>query len=231
MTLLTLVQDAAVKLSINRPTAVIGSTDATVRRLLSFANEEGRDLASSYDWQSLRKEQTFTTVAAETQTNAIPTDFDRFVNETFWNRTRRRPLTGPVDARQWQAVKAWTTSPVTDTFTYRGSNILVNPTPAAGQTMAFEYISKNWCESSGGTDQNEWAADTDVGLLPEYLMALGIVWRFRQAMGAPYQDNLSIYTAQVDKAFRKQRPASSIDMSGGIPRAPGINVPEGNWSL
>ena len=37
-------------------------------------------------------------------------------------------------------------------------DILINPAPSAGHTFAYEYMSKNWCESSGGTDQAAWAA-------------------------------------------------------------------------
>ena len=142
MTLLTTLQDVAVKIGIDRPSSVIGSTDTTVKELLSFAQEEGKSLSKANDWQILIKEQTFTTTATETQASAIPSDFDRFVNETFWNRSKYRTLTGPLTPQEWQAVKASTISPVTDCFRYRGGSLLIAPTPTAGETMAFEYVSK-----------------------------------------------------------------------------------------
>jgi hypothetical protein len=42
------------------------------------------------------EEQTFVTTATTIQANAIPADFDRFIPNSFFNRTTRRPIIGPV---------------------------------------------------------------------------------------------------------------------------------------
>lgn len=229
MTLLTLIRDACDRIGVARPTTVVSATDATARRLLALANEEGRQLAR-LNWPILRKEQTFTSTATETQTNAIPSDWGRFVDGTFWNRTAVRPLIGPLSPQEWQELKAHSGSGTTDSFTYRGDDILITPTATADQTMAFEYYAKNWCESSGGTDQAAWAADTDTGILDESLMALGVVWRFQKASGLAWQENYAIYTAELRAMLGQSQPSGVIDMSRGgklgWPYQPGLHVPE-----
>lgn len=230
MTLLSLVRDVCAEVGLPRPSAVIAATDPTMRALLSHAQEEGQALARLGPWQKLRKEKTFTSLAQETQTSMVATDLARFVDGTFWNRTRRRPFIGPVSPQDWQRMKATVALANTDMFTMRGGDILMTPTPTAGHTFAYEYVSTQWCESSGGTDQSTWAADTDVGLLDERLMKLGIIWRFKKQRGLAFDADYSLWDFAVHNALGQEAPHDVIDMGGPVraPR-PGINVNEGDW--
>lgn len=234
MSLLTLIQKAARRVGIPSPNVVATATDATVLQLLELAQQEGDELARYGDWRALRTEKTFTTVAAETQTDTpIPTDFAGFIDDTFWNRSARRKLYGPVDPQQWQAWKSQSTFPLRDTFTLRGTSWLMQPTPTAGQTIAYEYRSANWCQSSGGTAQSAWAADTDTGKLSERLMGLGIIWRFKQAHGLEWQTDHENYITEVDGELSRDKARKVIRMGDSVPsnRIPGLSIPEGYWSV
>lgn len=231
MSLLTITRNAAIKIGVNVPSSVIDNTDQEIIELLAFAQEEGKELARRHDWQILRKEKTFTTLATEAQ-EALPSDFGRFVNETFWNRTRKHPLFGPLTPQEWQYNKNWASSPVTDSFTVRGGLILIDPTPTAGETMAYEYISKNFCQSSGGTVQSAWAADDDTGILDEYLIELGVIARFKLSKGLDATADVAKYDTQVMLLSGQERPKARINMASMGPRVgPNVIVPEGDWSL
>jgi len=231
MSLLTIVQNAATKIGVSRPDTVINNTSDEVGELLSFAKTEGKELMRRFDWQILRKEKTETTVATEEQT-ALPSDFDRFVNETFWNRTRKHPLYGPLTPQQWQRIKTWNSSPVTDSFTYRGNKILINPVPAAGETIAYEYISKNFCQSYALVAQSTWAADTDIGILDEHLMELGLVVRFKMSKGLDAGADLAEYDTQVMIAIGSESPKRTLNMTScGNEYSRGIVIQEGDWPL
>ncbi len=232
MTLLTTIQGACDRIGLSRPSAVVSSSDQQVRELLALANEEGMELSRRADWQALTKEQTFTSLAQETQTSMVPADYDRFVSDTFWNRTRKRAFQGPVTSQDWQYIKAMTTAPLPEVFIYRGNDILIQPVPTAGDTFAFNYVSKNWCQSSGGTAQDAWAADTDTGLLPERLITLGTVFRWKAMKGLSADIDGAMYDTQVRQALLRDKPARTLNMAGeGMDRRPGIFVPEGDWSL
>lgn len=231
MSLLTLVSNVAVKVGINVPSFVIGNTNTEVIELLAFAQEEGKELLRRFYWQELRKEKTFTTAATEEQ-EALPSDFDRFVNDTFWNRTRKHPLYGPLNPQQWQYNKSWVSSPITDSFTFRANKILINPVPTAGETIAYEYISKNFCQSSGGTGQSAWAADTDTCILDERLMELGMIVRFKLSKGLDAGADVAKYDTQVMLASGFNSPKATLKMYNGVPSVgPGVIVQEGDWSL
>lgn len=231
MSLLTLIQKAAVRVGVAKPSVVVAAQDSGTQQLLEFAQEEGDQLARFGDWRALRKEKTFVTVAAETQTDTpIPSDLGAFIDETFWNRNRNQRLYGPVSPETWQKWKATSTFPVTDTFCLRGTSWLMAPTPIAGQTIAYEYRSRNWCQSSGGTGQDQWAADTDTGVLSERLMLMGVVWRYKQAKTLDWEADYEKYQFEVAQALASDQPRRILNM-GGERMAYGFTTPDGSWNL
>ena len=151
MSLLTLIQDATDRLGIVRPGSVIGSADQQVRQLLGLANQEGKELARRHTWQSLQKEKTITATATETQTSAIPADFDRFINGTFYNRTLNRRVEGPLTPQEWASYKASTSTVLFDAFRQRGDALLLAPTPNADDSYAYEYVSTYWVATAAAS--------------------------------------------------------------------------------
>lgn len=225
MTLLTIVDDAARQMSLTAPTAVIASTDKQDVLFLRCAQEEGKSLAGRHNWQTLITEKTFLTTAATAQTSSIPSDFDRMIPETMFNRTRNRQVWGPVAPDEWQRVQSSLITFVNPGFRIRGDTILLTPTPAASETVAYEYISTKWCLSSAAVAQAAWAADDDTSKLNEEAMKLGIVWRFKQDKGFAWQDDYLKYERYVadlimrdgsrqrlrtDSASTERRPVSPI---------------------
>lgn len=235
MTLKTLVNDAQNILSLPVSSTVVSSTDPNVRMLKSLATQEGVALARSFTWQAITKEATFTSVAQAEQTNAIPSDFDRLIYESMYNRSQLRRITGPLDSSEWQAQQALSTSLLTDAFRIRGDAILISPTPDAGDTYAFEYVSKNWCQDSGSTGQEAWAADDDTGILDEYLMSLGLIWRYRKARGFDYAEEMATY--EIEKAQAQMRDGGgrrTRNFARDTSLYDHANMPvvaEGNWNL
>lgn len=234
MSLLTMINGVQDRVGLPRSTIVVSSTDQNVRRLLALANQEGRELARRHSWQAITKEKTFTSLAQASQTSAIPTDFDRFINESMFNRTNHRRVMGPLTQEQWQAQQALNASLLTDAFRVRGNAILISPTPAAGLTYAYEYVSTQWCETAdGATDKSAWSLDTDIGIISEDLMGLGVDWRYLKSIGTDYAEAFRTYELQVEQAITRDGGARTISMAGGnSPYGhPGVGVPEGSWSL
>jgi hypothetical protein len=236
MSLLTMANGVQDRLGLPRSTVVVSSTDQNVRRLLALANQEGKELAKRHTWQAITKEKTFTSLAQASQTSAIPSDFDRFVNESMFNRTNHRRVLGPLSPEQWQAQQALSASLLVDAFRVRGNAIYINPTPAAGLTYAFEYVSTLWIDSDsdGDGDLAAWTHDTtNSGLLSEDLMGLGIDWRYLKAIGLDYAEAFRTYELQVEQAIIRDGGARTLSFAGGNSPygQPGVGVPEGSWDL
>lgn len=183
MTLLTIVQNAADETQGPRPGSVAGNADPAAQTYLRLLNSAGTHLMKTVAWQTLRKEQTFTAVAGSEQTGALPNDFDRFVPETFWDRTNRVLVSGPQTPTRWQAMQAGGYNDHYPRFIYRGGSVFVSPDASGGESMAFEYVSNQWCQDSGSTGQTAFAADTDTGILDEELLTLALIYRYTVSEG------------------------------------------------
>jgi hypothetical protein len=212
-TLLSIVQQAASQLGLRQPSAVVGSTDLTAQILLRFAVQAGKELVRYHDWQALTVEHTFTATATITQTaSAIPTAFGRFVyNPEIWDRSSNQKYFGPTPQRTWQQILSSSGTGSTRRWRKRGNSLLLTPAPTSGNTFAYEYVSKNFCESSSGTDQETWMADTDVPLIPDYLFILEMVWRFRHSRGfAQYAEDLVTCNIEKEKEAARDRGTGRI---------------------
>lgn len=235
MSLLTCVQNACDRIGIVRPSAVVASTDQQVLRLLGYAQQEGKDLARKYDWQVLTKETTWESTATAVQTSAgltiIPTDFDRMKDGTFYNRTDKRAVYGPMTPEEWQYDKSVVSRVFIEAYRMRGDQLLLTPADTSGDTLAFEYVSKKWVTQQSGTATAVWTADTDTAILNEELITLGIVWRFKAAQGFDYAEEFRTYELQCANEYMRDGGSRTLNAAGRARPRRGFVVPEGNWSL
>lgn len=231
MSLLTLIQNTTDLLGIPRPGVVVASTDQQVRQLFALANEEGRSLAGRFDWEVLNKEYTFTTAATPEQPNALPTDFGHFLSNTQYNRSTMRGVIGPITPQVWQQIQAQPAlARVYLAFRLRGGVLIITPTPPAGETIADEYISSNWCTSADGTvPKPAFTADSDIALISEDLMQLGLRWRWRKTKGLPYGEDFDTYERECQMTMARDGGSTSINISGASYYGALPNIPEGNW--
>lgn len=224
LSILQIAKNAADELAINRPTTLIGASegDDTPAKLYRQLVKTVKHLHATYDWQVLYREKTFTTIAAAAQTGAIPTDFLRFVPETLYNRTRRYKLQGPLTADEWQAHQALLSTQVYMAYRIRGNSFLLVPTPPAGETIAYEYITNTIGTSSdGSTERTDFADDADVTYFDGELVTLGTVWRYRQAEGNDYAEPFRDYQLMLADRIKMDGGRRRLDMStGSVDRVP-----------
>lgn len=229
MTLLSIVKDAADEVGWDRPSTVIGNSDAN--QFLRLLNREGEAL-SKWPWEILVKEDTFTLVTAD-QDYALASDFRYIIPSTQWNRDNKRAIIW-INSQEWQFFKGWTTvNGLNLRARIRGGEMEFEQTITSsddGKTIAYEYISKNWTESTGGTAQQKFAADTDTSVLDEELLTLGLVWRFKKAKGMEWQDDFADYRNEVNKAKARDGGSRILRFGRGPVQHLGVNTPEGNFS-
>lgn len=233
MSLLTIVNSVCDRVGIPRPTTVVGNTDPGARQLLALSNEEGQDLASRHRWNVLIRECTFTTVANPNDLVVVATGFDYILPDTVWDRTRDRQVPA-MTPEQWQAYQANGISGPTMKFRIQDASFYLLPDPGAGYSIAFEYVTKNWNQTTGAVEQDAWADDTDTGILDEKLMALGLLWRWKRAKGMEYGEDFNSYERRVANAISRDGAAPHISLSryrrsGSLVGTE--STPEGSWSL
>ena len=231
-----MIQGVSEDLGFDIPSVVIASPDSQTKQLLQIAQREGRDLASRYQWSAMIRENVFTLTDGADQgalnsTVVSDGDFDYIVNDAMWDRTTSLPIPGALTPQKWQVLQTFATGPF---FQYRiqGGNLFMDPAPSSqSDTIAFEYMSNAWCQSTGGTKQSSWQADSDTGILDENLMGLGITWRFLQRKGAEYAQDFQDYERRVALAMARDGGKARLRAGGPIRTGPGVFVPPASWPL
>lgn len=191
MSILTLVQRACRRIKMVPPSSALGSTDPNVLLLVELAREDASVLAGQFDWPDTLREQSFVTVAAVDQPGALPTDFGRMAFQAddrgdIYDSARRGAVAGPETAGRWRGLTSgWTA--ITPNWRIFGGALQLAPAPAAGLTYAYTYVTTDlW-----GTGKTEPETDADEPAIPEDLILLGMVWRWKQVNGFDYAEDMA----------------------------------------
>lgn len=232
MTALTIIQDAENHLGLNVSSAVVETLDNTGKLMLSLLNREGRHLAAMFHFNELVRTATHTTLAAEDQgaLSSICTDgFSRIIPDTMYDTTSQEAVAGPASPAGWRYQKAMGLTGPQYRFRIVGDHLRFYPTPPAGHTVTFEYLSKNWCTDSAATPQEAVLADDDIPLLDHELLVEGVILRYLNRNGLPA--DASTYYQRLNALIRADKAAGAISAEGASPRlvGPGLFVPRGPW--
>lgn len=206
LSLITMVQRVSPRVNLRAPTIALLSQDLNVQILVSCFQEEGDELMRAHDWNVLTVEYTVAALAAQAQT-AMPADFDRMVDKAeIWNRSLNQKYYGPSDEREWQEMRSGSISAgYVGWWRMIGGALNLFPTPTAGNTLAFNYISNKWAANAGGTAQTSFLLDSDIPRLPDHLFMAGARWRYRHSRGFDYAEDMATYERLKEKAASNDR--------------------------
>lgn len=237
MTVLSIIQDHCRLHALSVPSGVIASTDTTVAQLLACLNETLGELVTESDFNVTTQESVFVATAAQDQgamSTLAPFGYQFAIFETFFDRTLRRPLYGPLTETEWQELMALPTAGVWYKYRIKLNHLLFDPVPTAPfSTIAFEYMS-SWCvKSAAGVLQSGIVADTDTFVFPENIVRKGMMFRWKQIKGLPYQADETKYYNLLNNYIAKDKVKRRINVSEGVPDdlRPGIFVPSNTWSV
>lgn len=165
---------------------------------------------------------------------AMPTDYDRLVDRTDWDKSQHWEMLGPETAQQWQWLKSGyiSTGP---RIRYRvlGGLFQIWPALGAQHLLGFEYVSNLWVATSASAvpTLSSFAADTNTCIFPDRLMVLGTKLKYFEIKGfdttALYRD----YMAELDNSKAADGGSPTLSMA---PRATSVligfeNIPDANY--
>lgn len=236
MSLLTIIGNVCKAIGLPTPAAVVSSSDTKVLELLALANNSGKSLALQFNFPELSQEATFLSVAALDQglLTAVITaaDYLRIITDTMWDRTSVQKITGPSSPTAWQTLIANHSAGPPYVFRIRNRRLYIGPTAiTAGNTIAFEYYSSFWCESILGAGRAAWSVDSDVGRIPENILELDLIWRWKQAKGLEYAEDLETAGQAIDTYTGSVGGARLLILGGPSQFTFPINTAEGSWNL
>lgn len=240
MSALSIIQSHCKMHALAVPGSVVGSTDTQTIQLLAILQECLDDMVTESKYQAITYECVFVLSAGESQgpissLGGGTFGFYQANYETFYDRTLGRPLYGPLDDSEWQAMKALPNPGPFYKFRIMNNNLLVSPAPSAPfSTIAFEYMSTFMVVDAANNPKAAITADSDTFVLPEHIIRKWLVYRWKQIKGLPYGEDKERAFDLLNNYIARDKAKPRIDVSCTTPTdiQPGVFVPVGgNWPL
>lgn len=103
----------------------------------------------------------------------MPSNYDRMIDRTQWDKTRHWEMLGPETAQEWQWLKSGfiATGPRVR-FRQLGGFFQIWPALSSNEYLGMEYVSKYGVFASGDTtpSKSSFTVDTDTCIWPDELM-------------------------------------------------------------
>lgn len=214
MTVLSACQSAATKLNQPRPATVFGSTSPFAQELGDLANEAATAIAKAHDWRRLTTLATITGDGSDTSF-ALPSDYDRMpLDSNIYGSLARLPFLKARDLDQWLEFDITPVVGAPGYWINLGGEVQIKPAMASTQTARYYYQSNIIVSGS----KTAFTVDTDTFLLPERLLTLGIVWRWKAQKGLEYAEHLKNYEIAFGEEAGRDKGSRVLHM--GTPRIP-----------
>jgi hypothetical protein len=156
----------------------------------------------------------------------MPSDYQRTVNKTQYNKSNRWSVIGPKTAQEWQWIKAsYITTGPRMRYRIMGNKFTIWPMATDVVTLGFEYQSNGWVEQADGTYTNKSLTDTDTFLFPDRLLVLGTKLKYFEIKGFDTTTLYADYMRELSKFKAQDAGADTLSMA---PRYPNILLTQNN---
>lgn len=119
---------------------------------------------------------------------AMPSDYDRLVDDTDWDKSKHWLMLGPETGQQWQWLKSgYISTGPRMRFRVLGGYFQIWPPTGVADYIGFEYVSNQWVLSASASaagptpDKASFTVDTDTCVFPDTLMVLGLKSKYMQS--------------------------------------------------
>ena len=131
----------------------------------------------------------------------FPSDFDRLIDRTDWDKTQHWEMLGPETPQQWQWLKSGyiSTGPRVRFRPLQGL-FQIWPALSVSHSLGFEYVGNKWVYSSGASqpDKTSFTVDTDTCIFNDRLMVLGLKKKYFEIKGFDTTALTRDYLMQLD---------------------------------
>jgi len=113
-----------------------------------------------------------------------PSDFDRQVDRTQWDKTRHWEMLGPETSQEWQwLVSGYISTGPRIRWRQLDGKFQIWPAVTTNEYLGLEYISKNWARTAAGVGKYTLTANTDTTIFPDQMMIVGLKMKYFSVKG------------------------------------------------
>lgn len=207
-TILEICQDVASLVATQKPTDLFDADNQQSAIFLSIAKDTLDSLRRYGDWQELTKEGHLH-VFPHKQVyyfNSFCPDFYALLPNTIYIMNTAEKVIGSITPEQWMKERFFNGGSTDLQFTIRNNCLRFLNKPKRPCRIVFYYRSAVIAinENNDGCleeEKTELTRNDDVPVFDEYLVKLGIIWRWYKRNGLPYEEELNEYEKEVKAKF------------------------------
>lgn len=219
MTALSAMQSAAARLIGRKPSTFFSSQQTFEVEIVDLLNDVADDIAESHDWQGLTKIHTIIGNGTD-EAFPLPSDYNRMLidadvfdpNNWAWGYYHY------TNINDWLRDKSRGFSMIPGGWIMLADQFNFFPIPAVAANADFPYISSQYARSTAGAPQSAFQDDDDVFVLPEKLLTLGLIWRYRAQKGMGYAEDMQNYEIALSQAQARDGGSKVIRSTSRIRR-------------
>lgn len=210
MTVLDCFKQASRRLLAQDQNSLFTGSDPFQIKMQAIISEAILDMAQQHDWLALTNLCTLTTDGSTSDFD-LPADYDRMlvkadVHSSIWSDN----YNAVEDLDEWTQLQRFMPSTVPGYWIIYGGKFHLIPTPRENENPCFWYISNNLVKDADGTLKPLFTADADTFLLDEQLLTLAMIWRWKQAEGLDYAEDMQNYEVRLSRIAAKDHGSKPI---------------------
>ena len=143
-----------------------------------------------------------------------PSDYDRPIDNTQWDKSKHWQMLGPESAQQWQWLKSGyiSTGPRLR-FRILGGTFQIWPPITSNELLGLEYVSNKWAIDNSGNGKGSFTVDTDTCIFPDRLMVLGLMFKYFSVKGFDTTDYRVRYNAELNIAKANDKGSATLSFA------------------
>jgi hypothetical protein len=201
MTVLSAVQSAAIRCIGRRIVSVFSDPDQFAAEMTDLINEAATDIAKAHDWQRLMKLHTING-DGEAESFPLPADYDRMpIVSNLYSTRSQLPLARVRDLDQWLEFDVTPVVGYPGYWILLGGDIQIKPPLGVSENVKMYYLTRNLFAG----DKARADVDGDEFLLPERLLTLALIWRWKAMKRLDYGEDMQNYNMALSEAAGKDK--------------------------
>lgn len=163
----------------------------------------------------------------------MPSDFDRQISRTAYDKSRRWAMLGPATPQEWEWLKSsYISTGPRIRYRYFGGFLQTWPIIATGDLLSIEYMGNGYAIDAGtGLNKSLFTADTDTFIWSDRLFIAAFKYFYMAQRGLDTDMSGLMFQRQLSIEKAKNKGADTLSMGGSYqPLLIGLNnVPDGNY--
>ncbi len=212
-TILEICKEVADIAAVKRPKDLFNTSGQHECIFLSVVKSALDSLQRYADWQELTKEGCLRTIEGKSQYSIkdFAPDFYSLLNNTIFIKDSHERVIGAITPEQWMKEKYFFSPGTNIKFKIQNGRFIFLNSPVGGMRIVFQYRSNNivW-DFNTFEEKNTLTKNTDVPIFDEYLVKLGVLWRWLKRNGLDYAEEYNEYYRELKKRYGSELSTKDI---------------------